>query len=253
MSTRGLDNAPVRRRPFMTTEKAVCLLSGGLDSATVLAYAISKGYECYAISFSYGQRHEKEMDSSRALAEYFGVNRTVVNLSLDRIAMSSLTGHGEIEKRGLEGISEDIPNTYVPSRNIIFLSLASSYAESIGAGHIFIGANAIDYSGYPDCRPEFFNAFEAALNMGTKSGIENGFRVHVPLQYLRKSEIIRLGKSIGVPYDLTTSCYEGGEEACGECDSCVLRLQGFMDAGETDPVKYRKYPDFYREYLKKKN
>lgn len=235
----------------MKNEKAVCLLSGGLDSATVLAYAKSRGYQCHAISFSYGQRHERELESSLALADFFGVDRIVANLNIGELAKSALTGHSEIEKRGLEEISDEIPNTYVPSRNIIFLSVAASYAESIGAGHIFIGANAIDYSGYPDCRPEFFNAFEAALNTGTKSGIEGGFRIHVPLQYLKKSEIIGLGTRLGVPYELTTSCYEGGEEACGECDSCMLRLQGFMEAGKADPVKYRNYPDFYKKYMEK--
>lgn len=235
----------------MASEKALCLLSGGLDSATVLAYALSRGYECYVISFSYGQRHQKEMDSSSAIAKHFGVERIVANVNLTDIAKSSLTGHGEVAKRDLGAISDEIPNTYVPSRNIIFLSIAASYAESIGTRHIFIGANAIDYSGYPDCRPEFFNAFETALNRGTKSGLEDSFRIHVPLQYLKKSEIIGMGAGLNVPYELTTSCYEGGDEACGECDSCMLRLQGFKEAGKRDPIKYRRYPDFYQEYLKK--
>ncbi len=235
----------------MKSEKAVCLLSGGLDSATVLAQAISKGFECYAISFRYGQTHERELESSQAIASHYGVKRVIAEVDLTGIAKSALTGHGEIAKRRIETITEEIPNTYVPSRNIIFLSMAASYAESIGARHIFIGANAIDYSGYPDCRPEFFNAFEKTLNLGTKYGIEESSHIHVPLQYLKKSEIIELGKKLNVPYEITTSCYEGGEEACGECDSCILRLQGFKEAGELDPVKYRKFPDFYKKYMEK--
>lgn len=216
-----------------------------------MALALSRGFECNAISFRYGQTHETEMKSSAALATHFGVERIVAEVDLSHIARSSLTGHGEIASRSIETISEEIPNTYVPSRNIIFLSMAASYAESIGARNIFIGANAIDYSGYPDCRPEFYNAFEYALNKGTKAGTENGFSIHVPLQYLKKSEIIRLGLKLHVPYELTTSCYKGGDMACGECDSCILRLHGFMEAGEKDPIEYRNYPEFYEEYIKK--
>lgn len=248
---KGLDSALARSCHSMQNERAVCLLSGGLDSATVLAIALSKGFECHAISFSYGQRHERELLSSGKIAEHFGVDRVISNMDLRHIAKSALTGHGEIQKRERDEISQEIPNTYVPSRNIIFLSIAASYAESIGARHIFIGANAVDYSGYPDCRPSFYNAFERALNLGTKSGLENEFKIHVPLQFLKKSEIIKNGTKLSVPYELTTSCYEGGEEACGRCDSCILRLQGFMEAGLKDPVKYKNYPGFYQDYLKK--
>ncbi len=235
----------------MRSEKAVVLLSGGLDSITVLAQAKERGYDCTAISFRYGQVHSKELDSSEAIASHYGIDRVVAEINLRDIAKSALTGHGEIDRRELQNISSEIPNTYVPARNIIFLSMAASLAESIGARHIFIGANAIDYSGYPDCRPEFFNAFEEALNRGTKTGYEERFRIHVPLQYLKKSEIIKLGKKLNVPYELTTSCYEGGKEACGRCDSCLLRLQGFMEAGENDPVKYSEYPEFYSKYIRK--
>ncbi|MCL4336556.1 MAG: 7-cyano-7-deazaguanine synthase QueC [Candidatus Thermoplasmatota archaeon] len=236
-------------------EKAVCLLSGGLDSATVLAYAISKGYQCYAISFNYGQRHMKELVSSEKLAQVFNVPRIVASILMADSWQVHCPGPGDVEKRDLRNISDSIPNTYVPSRNIIFLSMAASFAESHGASTIFIGANALDYSGYPDCRPEFYNAFENALNIGTDLGNRKGFKIKVPLQYLKKSEIIKLGKSLGVPYELTSSCYEGGDEACGECDSCLLRLQGFMGAELEDPIKYKKYPDFYEKYLKtrKKN
>lgn len=231
--------------------KAVCLLSGGVDSTTVLAIALGKGYECTAISFDYGQRHRRELEASARVAEHFQVQRHVVRMNLNEVTSSALTGQKDVETRSLEHIETSIPNTYVPSRNIIFLSIAASMAESIGAGHIFIGANAVDFSGYPDCRPVFYNAFESALNLGTVAGTENPFRIHVPLQYLTKGEIIKKGKSLNVPYELTTSCYLGGEKACGKCDSCLLRLKGFVEAGIADPIPYETYPEFYKKFLGK--
>ncbi len=228
--------------------RGVCLLSGGIDSTTVLAIALRKGYECTAISFDYGQRHSRELLASAKVAEYFHIDRRVVRMNLNEITSSALTGQKDVETRPLDNIEASIPNTYVPSRNIIFLSIAASMAESIEAGHIFIGANAVDFSGYPDCRPAFYNAFENALNLGTVAGLERGFRIHVPLQYLTKGEIIKTGRSLKVPYELTTSCYLGGEKACGKCDSCLLRLKGFMEAGIPDPIPYETYPEFYKKF-----
>ncbi len=230
--------------------KAVVLLSGGLDSSTVLAYAISKGYDVHAISFDYGQRHSREMKSSEDLAKYYGVDRKIVHVDLRSIGKSALTDDIEVPTRSLESISDEIPVTYVPARNTIFLAIAAAYAESIGSTDIFIGANAIDYSGYPDCRPEYFNAMENALSLGTEIGLKHGMHINVPLQYLTKGEIITLGMKLGVPYRLTWSCYRGGDKACGECDSCQLRLKGFMEAGLEDPLEYEKYPKFYEQYLK---
>jgi len=231
-------------------DKCVCLLSGGLDSATVATLAKNRGYECYALSFDYGQRHRKELESAERIARKLGIEQHVVRINLSEMAYSALTGHEKIVKREIGTISSGIPNTYVPSRNIIFLSVASSYAESLGARDIFIGANAIDYSGYPDCRPEFFNQFELALRAGTKAG---NFSIRVPLQYLSKGEIVKLAHKLGTPVELTTSCYEGENEACGHCDSCQLRLKGFMEAGISDPIKYKSYPEFYEKWLKNRN
>lgn len=228
------------------TDKCVCLLSGGMDSATVATLASKKGYECYALSFDYGQRHKKELKSASEIAQRLNIQHKIVMINLEDIAYSALTGHGEVDKRNIDSIRSEIPNTYVPSRNIMFLSIAASYAESIGAREIFIGANAIDYSGYPDCRPEFYNKFEIALNTGTKAG---NFRIRVPLQYLTKRDIVKLATKIGAPLELTTSCYEGSDLACGHCDSCQLRLRGFMEAGIKDPIRYSSYPDFYKKWL----
>lgn len=247
---RALDSVHAQRW-FQITESAVCLLSGGIDSSTVLGMAMEMGFDCTAISFDYGQRHHRELHSSERIASYYRVPRKVVRINLDEITRSALTGQEEVETRPLEYIEKEIPNTYVPSRNIIFLSVSASIAESLGARTIFIGANAVDYSGYPDCRPEFYNAFESALNYGTVMGNRVGFRIRVPLQYLTKAEIIKKGLSIGVPYELTTSCYNGGERACGKCDSCLLRLKGFADAGVPDPIPYESFPEFYEEFLKK--
>ena len=169
---------------------------------------------------------------------------------MTQIGGSALTDKIDVPERGLENIEKEIPVTYVPARNTIFISLAAAYGETIKANSIFIGANAIDYSGYPDCRPEFFNAMEKTLNLGTELGITEGFRIMVPLQYLTKSDIVKLGRKLGVPYRLTWSCYNGREKACGKCDSCLLRLKGFMEAHDFDDIEYEAYPEFYSEYLK---
>ena len=227
------------------TEKAVVLLSGGLDSSTVLAYALKRGMDCTALTFSYGQRHSKENDSARAIASRYAVQLREAKINISDLIESSLTGYGNIEHRPLDEIENSIPNTYVPARNIIMISIAAGLAQTIGATTVFIGANALDYSGYPDCRPEFFNAMEEAINIGTGSYANNQMKLEVPLQYLKKSEIIKMGMKLRVPYELTWSCYEGKDEACGMCDSCQLRLRGFQEAGIPDPIKYSRYPDFY--------
>ncbi len=228
--------------------KCVCLLSGGLDSTTVAVFAKSRGYECHALSFDYGQRHRKELECALNIANRIGVEHKIIRINLGDVAYSALTGHAAVDKREISAISASIPNTYVPSRNIVFLSVAASYAESIGAREIFIGANAIDYSGYPDCRPEFFNSFELALNSGTRAG---DFRIRVPLQYLSKRDIVKLALKLEAPLELTTSCYEGEGLACGHCDSCQLRLRGFMESGVKDPIRYSSYPEFYKKWLEK--
>ncbi len=222
---------------------AVVLLSGGLDSATALAVAQSKGHRCHALSFSYGQRHSVELDAARRVASALGVaDHSVVDLDIAAITISALTGHMAVPKRtGLDEIGDGIPVTYVPARNIIFLSIAAARAESVGARDIFIGVNAVDYSGYPDCRPEFITAFEKALNVGTKMGVEGlGFTIHHPLSGMTKAEIIKLGVKLGVDYSLTHSCYDPAPDglACGSCDSCLLRKKGFEEAGMKDPTRY---------------
>lgn len=236
------------------SNEAVVLLSGGLDSSTVLAYALSKGYSAHALSFDYGQKHRKELESGKKIAEYYGIDRKVMKVDMRAIGGSALTADNiDVPERQVTDISEDIPITYVPARNTIFLSVAAAYAETLDSNVIFIGANAIDYSGYPDCRPDYFNAMEKALSLGTKLGIERGIEIRVPLQYLSKGEIVKLGEKLKVPYELTWSCYNGGDKACGKCDSCQLRLKGFMEAGYTDPIRYAEYPDFYSDYIRKKH
>jgi 7-cyano-7-deazaguanine synthase len=223
---------------------AVILLSGGLDSATTLAIAKKKGFVCHALSFRYGQRHHVELAASKSIAEAFGcASHVTVDLDLGALAPSALTGQSEVPKRGgVEEIGEKIPTTYVPARNIIFLSFAAARAEGVGARDIFIGVNAVDYSGYPDCRPKFLGAFEKALNAGTRTGVEEGhFTIHAPLIRLSKAEIIKKGVELGVDYSLTRSCYDPDAEGrgCGNCESCLLRLRGFSEAGRTDPAPYR--------------
>lgn len=218
--------------------KAVVLLSGGLDSATASAIAKSQGYELYALTFDYGQRHRKELDCARKVAGFLAMAaHQIIPLTLPTLNSSLLNRDIPIPESSHN--SRTIPTTYVPGRNLIFLAMAASYAEGIGSRDIFAGMNAVDYSGYPDCRPEFVQAFQIALNLGTKAGVEGSpFTLHTPLMRLSKSEIIRRGLALGLDYSLTWSCYRGEEEACGHCDSCRLRLQGFQKAGVKDPLKY---------------
>ena len=225
--------------------RAVVLLSGGLDSATVLAVAQRDGFDVSTLSFRYGQRHAIVLESAERVAKHFGVRRhQVLDIDLRAFGGSALTADIPVPKdRSEEEIGGVIPITYVPARNTIFLSFALAFAEVTGARDIFIGINALDYSGYPDCRPEFVNAFERLANVATKAAVESGggFRVHAPLLHLRKSGIIALGLSLGVDYSLTSSCYDPSPEgeACGRCDACLLRLKGFEEAGAVDPIRYR--------------
>ena len=223
-------------------KKAVVLLSGGLDSSTCMAIAKNEGYEVYALSFDYGQRHRKELESAKAIAEHFGAKEhKLLKIDLTQIGGSALTDESiEIpENRDIEHISEEIPVTYVPARNTILLSFALAYAEVKNADAVYIGANALDYSGYPDCRPEYYKAFEEVARLGTKRGVEGRpIEIRYPLIDMTKAEIIRTGMKLGVPYGLTWSCYKGGEKACGVCDSCRLRLKGFREAGYEDPLEY---------------
>ncbi len=222
-------------------KKAVVLLSGGLDSATTLAIARRDGYACHALSFAYGQRHAIELQAAARVASALGaVEHKTVALDLSAIGGSALTDPAIAVP---EHPSEGIPATYVPARNTVFLAVAVGWAEVLDAAHVFIGVNAVDYSGYPDCRPEFVAAFERVANLGTKAGVE-GHKLHIqaPLMRLTKAEIIRLGAGLGVDYALTVSCYTADQQgrACGVCDSCRLRRQGFLEAGIEDPTRYRR-------------
>lgn len=220
-------------------KKAVILLSGGLDSATVVALAKAEGYDCYTMSFDYGQRHRAELQAAERVARQLGViEHKVIGLNLNGIGGSALTD-SSIDVP--EAPSEGIPVTYVPARNTVFLSLALGWAEVLGARDIFIGVNAVDYSGYPDCRPEFVEAFERMANLATKAGVEGeGFRIQAPLQFLSKAQIVQAGIAQGVDYSLTVSCYQADDDgrACGKCDSCRLRADGFRAAGIEDPTRY---------------
>lgn len=224
---------------------AVVLLSGGLDSATALAVALGQGFECYALSVDYGQRHRIELDRAAAVAKALGaVEHRVVTLDLRQIGGSALTADIAVPKdRGAEEMGRGVPVTYVPARNTILLGLALGYAEVVGAFDLFIGANCLDWSGYPDCRPEFLAAFESLANRATKAGTEGAgtFRVHSPLLKMTKAEIIREGARLGVDYAQTLSCYDpdAAGRACGHCDSCLLRKKGFAEAGVPDPTPYQ--------------
>lgn len=218
------------------------LFSGGLDSTTCLAIARAEGYEPYLLSFRYSQRHDVELQSAAAVRDYYGIGperHRVVDLGRV-LGGSALTGSGEIPlDRSAEAMAEEIPSTYVPARNIVFLSFSASYGEEIEAERIYLGVNAIDYSGYPDCRPEFIQAFEEVLRVGTKAGVEgHPLRVAAPLLRLSKAAIVRRALELGAPLHLTHSCYQGTRPACGRCDSCLLRIEGFRAAGAVDPIPY---------------
>lgn len=226
-------------------KKAIVLLSGGIDSATTLSIAKNSGYEIFAISFRYGQRHIFEIEAAGKIAHEMGVKQhLIMDIDLSSFGGSALTSDIPVPKKEkAEGIGKEIPITYVPARNIIFLSLAVGWAEVLESADIFIGVNAIDYSGYPDCREEFIESFEKAINLGTKSGVEgNKMKIHTPLISLTKAEIIKKGIELGVDYSLTHSCYDPDEKgrACGRCDSCLLRKKGFEEARVKDPTVYSK-------------
>lgn len=219
------------------------LLSGGLDSTTVLAQVVRDGYVVHALSFRYGQRHTHEIDAARAIARHYGVARhEIVDIDLRAFGGSALTADIEVPKDRPVDAAQDIPVTYVPARNTIFLSFALAFAEVTGSQDIFIGVNARDYSGYPDCRPEYIAAFEHMANLATRAGVEGTapVRIRTPLIALSKQEIVALGTSLGVDYGMTTSCYDpdASGAACGHCDACQLRLKGFVEAGRNDPARY---------------
>jgi 7-cyano-7-deazaguanine synthase len=236
--TDGLSDMTYGQLHTLDKKAAVILLSGGLDSATCLAIAAHRGFDCYALAVDYGQRHSSELEAAKAVAESFCAEIKIVNLDLRTFGGSALTDDIDVPEEEVDGI----PVTYVPARNTIMLSMALAWAEVLRAGDIFIGVNAVDYSGYPDCRPEFINAFEEMANLATKTGVE-GHRliIHTPLIDLSKAEIIRQGNSLGVDYSLTESCYQADKQgrACRVCDSCRIRAAGFKSAGVNDPTHYQ--------------
>ena len=224
-------------------KRAVVLLSGGLDSATVLAIAVRDGYRCYAISFRYGQRHRIELESASAVASSLSVqDHRIIDIDLASWGGSALTSDSIPVPKSSDSPANEIPLTYVPARNTIFLSFALAWAETLGTGDIFIGVNSVDYSGYPDCRPEYIAAYETMANLATKGAVtgETPVRIHTPLILLSKKDIIRTGIGLGVDYGLTRSCYDpdSAGRACGQCDSCIIRKTGFRDAGVNDPTLY---------------
>src|SRR5687767_2193220 len=229
----------------MTAASAVVLLSGGIDSTTTAAIAMSRGFDVHALSFRYGQRHRSELDAARRVAERLGISRHVIlDIDLRAFGGSALTSDIEVPKdTPMDEIGQRIPATYVPARNTIFLSFALGWAEVLGASDIFIGANAMDYSGYPDCRPEYIQAFQRMADLATKAGVEAGRRItiHTPLIELAKRDIIERGLALGVDYSLTLTCYDPSPDgaACGRCEACLLRLKGFREAGMEDPAPYQ--------------
>lgn len=225
-------------------EPAVLLVSGGLDSATVLAIAAGEGFACHAVTFDYGQRHRCEINAARAVCAAANVaSHQVIELDMRPFAGSALTGTGSVPTgRSVEEIGEGIPETYVPARNLVFLSIALGLAEGLGAHDLFLGVNAVDYSGYPDCRPEFIESFQETANLATRMGTEDAaIRIHAPLIRMSKADIIRRGIELDVDYSLTVSCYDPSADGCPceQCDACLLRVQGFADAGSEDPLTRR--------------
>jgi len=231
-------------------KKAVCLISGGIDSSVSAYIAKSKKFSIHALTIRYGQQHKKEINSAKKIAIALGVKKHIIlNIDFGKIGGSSLTDSSiNIESnRNLNEIGKDIPSTYVPARNTVFLSIALAYAESIDAENIFIGITSSDYSGYPDCRPEYIEAFQKMANLATKKGTEGKLiKINTPLSDKSKDEIIKLGHKLKVPFEKTWSCYKGGKKACGKCDSCLLRLNGFKKSNKKDPIDYEYLPDWYK-------
>tara|TARA_Y100000590_G_scaffold54025_1_gene56386 strand:- start:602 stop:1288 length:687 start_codon:yes stop_codon:yes gene_type:complete len=222
--------------------KAVVLVSGGLDSTTCLAIAKEQDFDLYALTLNYGQRHDHELNSARMVVDFFNIHdHSIIDIDLAQFGGSALTDQIDVPKKRDLSDMDEIPVTYVPARNTVFLSLALAWAEVLGSFDIFIGVNALDYSGYPDCRPEYISSFEKTANLATKAGVSgSSFKIHTPLIDMTKSEIIKVGLDLGVDYSLTSSCYDPDQEGnpCGLCDACYLRLKGFKETGITDPLNY---------------